>query len=84
MVESKIKTTSEFEEVLFKIKDNLFRIKIEKQIKKIINDPEIGKPMKHDRKGTREVYIKPFRLSYAYLKNENLIIFLNIYHKKNQ
>ncbi len=73
-----------FKEFFFKIKDNLFRIKIEKQISKIINNPEIGKPMRHDRKGTREVYIKPFRLSYAYLKNENLIIFLALYHKKRQ
>ncbi len=84
MVRFQIKTTNEFEEVLFKIKDNLFQIKVKKQIKKIINNPEIGKPMRHNRKGTREVYIKPFRLSYAYLKNENLIIFLNLYHKKRQ
>lgn len=73
-----------FKKILSKIKDNLFCIKIEKQIKKIINNPEIGKPMRNVRKGTREVYIKPFRLSYAYLKNENLIIFLDLYHKKRQ
>lgn len=73
-----------FKEFFFKIKDNFFRIKIKKQILKIINNPKIGKPMRHDRKGTREVYIKPFRLSYAYLKNENLIIFLALFHKKRQ
>ena len=75
---------NKFKEILSKIKDRLFRIKIEKQIKKIVGNPEIGKPMRNIRKGTREVYIQPYRLSYAYLKNENLIIFLNIYHKDKQ
>jgi len=84
MVDFQIKTTNKFEEVFSKIKDSLFKIKVQKQIKKIINNPEIGKLMKHNRKGTREVYIKPFRLSYACLKNENLIIFLDLYHKKRQ
>ena len=31
--------------------------KIEKLIVKIINEPEIGKQMRFDRKGTREVYL---------------------------
>jgi mRNA-degrading endonuclease RelE of RelBE toxin-antitoxin system len=84
MVDFSIETTERFEIFLEKIKDNLFRLKIEKQIKKIIENPEVGKPMMHNRKGTREVYIKPFRLSYAYLKNENKLIFLEIYHKKEQ
>ncbi len=73
-----------FKEFFSKIKDNLFRLKVEKQIQKIIENPEIGKPMRNVRKGTREVYIKPFRLSYSYIKEENLIIFLEIYHKKKQ
>ena len=75
---------NKFKEILSKIKDQLFRIKIEKQINKIINNHEIGKPMRNVRKGTREVYIQPYRLSYAYLKKENLIIFLDIYHKDEQ
>ena len=84
MVELQIKTTDKFEEVLFKIKDNLFKIKVKKQIKKIIENPEIGKPMRNVRKGTREVYLKPFRLSYVYSKNENKIVFFDLYHKKEQ
>ncbi len=40
--------------------------------------------MIYDRKGTREIYIKPFRLSYAYIKHENKVIFLDLYHKKEQ
>src|SRR3989344_2073429 len=49
-----------------------------------IENPEVGKPMMYDRKGTREVYVKPFRLSYAYIKHENKIIFLDLYHKDGQ
>ena len=67
-----------------KIKDNSTKEQVKKQIQKIIENPEIGKPMRYDRKGTREVYIKPFRLSYAYIKQENKIILLELYHKDEQ
>ncbi|MFH1771156.1 MAG: type II toxin-antitoxin system RelE/ParE family toxin [archaeon] len=56
--------------------------KINKQVRKIIDNPEIGKPMKYKRKGTRELYIHPYRLAYAV--RENKIIFLDIYHKDLQ
>ncbi len=58
--------------------------RVEKLIIKIIQDPEIGKPMRFDRKGTREVYIKPFRLSYIYDKSRDILLFLHIYHKNVQ
>lgn len=80
----RVRETENFQGIVYKIKDNLLKTKIQKQIQKIINNPEVGKPMRNVRKGTREVYIKPFRLSYTYLKNENLIIFLDFYHKKKQ
>ena len=71
-----------FLKIISKIKDNSLKEHIKKQIKKIIENPEIGKPMRYTRKGTRQVYIKPFRLSYAY--NQNKIILLNLYHKDEQ
>ena len=40
--------------------------------------------MKYTWKGTREVYIGSFRMSYIYLKNENTIYFLDFYHKNQQ
>jgi len=58
--------------------------KVKKQIAKIIANPEIGKPMMYERRGTREIYLKPFRLSYAFIKEENKIIFLDLYHKNVQ
>ena len=58
--------------------------RIQKLIKKIIDNPEIGKPMRFDRKGTREVYIPPFRLSYSYDKGQDILYLLEIYHKDMQ
>ena len=67
-----------------KVKDNTLATQIKKQIKKIIENPGIGKPMRYGRKGTREVYAKPFRLSYVFLPHEDKITFIDIYHKKKQ
>jgi len=67
-----------------KIKEILLKTKIKKQVRKITDNPKIGKPMRNIRKGTRELYIKPFRLSYRYFENENRIEILDIYHKKQQ
>ncbi len=75
---------TELDKILKRIKDKGLKIKILKQVEKIIENPEIGKPMRYARKGTREVYIKPFRLSYAYIKEESKIIFLDFYHKDEQ
>ena len=64
--------------------DKSIKDRVEKLIAKIIENPEIGKPMRHTRKGTREVYVGSFRLSYRYSKEENLIEFLEFYHKDEQ
>ena len=80
----KVTFTEEFKKLFSKIKDNLLKEKIIKQISKIKLNPEIGKPMKHDRKGTRELYIKPFRLSYRYFKTDNHVYILDLYHKDEQ
>jgi len=60
------------------------QLKILKQISKIRINPEVGKPMRNVRKNTRELYIKPFRLSYSYIKNEDKVIILDLYHKDEQ
>ncbi len=39
--------------------------KIEKQIKKIITNPSIGKPLRYGFAGTKEVRITPFRLIFS-------------------
>lgn len=67
-----------------KIKDKKQKKFIIKQVDKIIKDPYVGKPMKYSRKGTREVYVKPYRLVYTFIILENTIIFIDIYHKDEQ
>jgi len=56
--------------------------KIIKQISKIKNSPERGKPMRYSRKGTRELYISPYRISYKVSGDK--IYILDLYHKDRQ
>ena len=79
-----IEHSPNFLSLLRKVKNKAEEERIKKQIKKIIADPETGKPMRYARKGTREVYIGSFRLSYAYFKEEEKLIFLDFYHKDEQ
>ena len=65
-----------------KIKDKTLKERIIKQISKIKDNPEIGKPMKYTRKGTRELYVSPFRLSYKV--ERGIIYILDLYHKDEQ
>jgi len=73
---------SDFRKDFKKIKDNSIKEKIIKQISKIKDNPEIGKPMRYGRKGTRELYISPFRLSYKV--EGDTIYLLALYHKDLQ
>lgn len=73
-----------FEKKVSKIRDLLLKTRVKKKIAKIVNSPAAGKPMRNMRKGTREVYIPPFRLSYRYIAPEDKIIFADLYHKDKQ
>lgn len=73
-----------FEKAYSKIGDKILKEKIIKQLVKIKENPEIGKPMRYTRKGTREVYVSPFRLSYLFIKEEDKIVILDLYHKDKQ
>ena len=83
MVVERVDRDPHFEKLFSKLGNNQ-KEKVKTQIQKIIANPEVGKPMRYARKGTREVYVKPFRLSYAYIPEENKIIFLDLYHKDKQ
>ena len=71
-----------FEKDFKKIKDRVLKEKVIKQISKIRGNPVIGKPMRYDRKGTRELYISPLRLSYKV--EGDVIYILALYHKDEQ
>ena len=71
-----------FKKRVKKIRNNALKEKVKKQIAKIVKHPMVGKPMRFSRKGTREVYVKPYRLSYFYSKDT--VVFLDLYHKDEQ
>ena len=81
-----VKFDDNFQRIISKIKDHEMQKSIKNKIKKIIEDPEIGKPMRNVRKSTREVYIGggTFRISYTYHKEQDQIEFLDFYHKDEQ
>ena len=84
----KVEFDEHFKRAISKIKDASIRDRVEKLILKLIfkirDNPEIGKPMRHNRKGTKELYLSSFRLSYAYNKVSGVIVILNFYHKDEQ
>ncbi len=73
-----------FSKIKDPIKDPVLKEKIIKQVAKLKENPDLGKPMMYSRKGTRELYVSPFRLSYLYLKESNKILILDLYHKDEQ
>ena len=79
-----IRFDKKFVSLFSKLKEELLKTKIKKQINKIVINPEIGKPMKYSKKGTRELYIKPYRLSYFYDSKNHIIYILDLYHKNKQ
>ena len=73
---------SGFKRKFKKIKDKILIKQIINQIDKLSKNPKAGKPMKYTRKGTRELYIKPFRLSYR--ADKNFIYILDLYNTDSQ
>jgi mRNA-degrading endonuclease RelE of RelBE toxin-antitoxin system len=59
--------------------DSFLLTKLKKQIKKILENPLVGKPLKYKR-GERSLYVKPFRLIYTLRRDE--LILLKFDHRK--
>jgi mRNA-degrading endonuclease RelE of RelBE toxin-antitoxin system len=79
-----IRRSKEFSKSEEKFKNTRLSKVIIKLIDKIILNPTVGKPMTGYRKGLREVYMKPFRLSYSYNIKEDIVKLIVIYHKDRQ
>ena len=79
----KIQTSDKFERILNKL-DKSLKLQIDKLLDRIIANPEVGKPMRYERKGTRELYLGSHRLAYAYDQATDTLFLLNIYHKNEQ
>ena len=65
--------SEEFKKYFQKIKDKTTRIRIIKQIKKIAEMPEAGKPLKYEWKNHRSVRVPPFRIIYR-LDDDKIVI----------
>ena len=63
-----------------KIKDKPTKDRLIKQIEKILKNPDIGKPLRHDLKGERTVHMKSYRIIYK-MENKS-ITFLRFEHRK--
>ena len=71
--------TSKFEHEVRRVVDRKVKERLEKNIKKIIENPEIGKPLSYTLKGERTIRMPPFRLIYAI--NGNSLILLRFEHR---
>ncbi len=78
----KIVTDPLFERTLQRIKNVELKERVRKQVLKILKNPSVGKPMRYERRDSREVYIPPLRLSYHYAKGT--LTLLDLYHKDEQ
>jgi mRNA-degrading endonuclease RelE of RelBE toxin-antitoxin system len=62
--------------------DSAQRVKLEKIIRKIINNPFAGKPLRYTR-GERVLRNKPFRVVYAYRSDTTTLYLLKFDHRKS-
>lgn len=58
--------TNSFERSIKRLKDAALKERVKRQIAEIAGRPEIGKPLKFQKKGERAVRVPPFRLIYAW------------------
>jgi mRNA-degrading endonuclease RelE of RelBE toxin-antitoxin system len=72
--------TGAFDAEVAKIKDGLIKDRLKKQLTKVIENPSVGKPLRFDLKGERTIYIKPFRLIYAF--SDGKLYLLRFEHRK--
>jgi len=73
--------TQKFERDVRKVRDNSVRGQLEKQIRKISENPEFGKPLRYGLKGEWTIRVQPFRLIYA-VQGDRLIL-LRFEHRKD-
>jgi len=65
---TRIISSEHFLKQLKKIKDKRTKQRIFKKIKQLLDNPESGTFLSHE-KGIRKIYIPPFRLLYSYKNN---------------
>ncbi|MEI6842317.1 MAG: type II toxin-antitoxin system RelE/ParE family toxin, partial [Methanomicrobiales archaeon] len=56
--------THEFRRGIKKVRDKAMQGKVKKIVQKIIDNPEVGKPLRYELEGLRSVRVPPFRILY--------------------
>ncbi len=72
--------TEKFERELKKTKDRALKSRVRKQIEKILETTEAGKPLRFQLKGERSVYVPPYRIIYAV--EDDTLYLLRFEHRK--
>jgi len=65
--------SDEFRRDFKRIKDKVTRLKVIKQLRKLSENPEVGKPLRYDLKNHRSVRVTPFRIIYR-IEQDKIII----------
>ncbi|MDG6913298.1 MAG: type II toxin-antitoxin system RelE/ParE family toxin [Nitrososphaerota archaeon] len=81
VVVKEIVYTQKFERDVRKLRDGLVKERLSKQIRKIAEDPEIGKPLRYGLKDEWTARIAPYRLIYA-VQGDRLVL-LRFEHRKS-
>jgi len=81
MVEIKsIVTTDSFRADVKKIRDKSLKERLQKQIEKVAENPNFGRPLRYHLRGEWSVRVKPYRLIYK-VEGDKLIL-LRFEHRK--
>jgi len=73
--------SEEFTKEFRKIKDKETRLRIIKQIRKLAEKPESGKPLRYELKDHRSVRVSPYRIIYRL--DQNRIVVNCFDHRKD-
>lgn len=73
MVIERIIPTEKFEKDVKKVRDKRIKERIGVEVKRICENPLIGKPLRYGLKGEKTIRIKPYRLIYT-VQGSNLIL----------
>ena len=65
--------TDEFKKDIQKIKDQSCQSKIKKSIKKIINNPSVGKPLKYELAGLMSIRVTKSRLIFE-IRGDTIVL----------
>lgn len=74
MVIEKVIPTDKFERDVKKLRDRNTKERIDAEVKLIIANPGVGKPLRYGLKGERSVRIPPYRLIYAVVGNSLILL----------